>query len=114
MDKINQNWKLSDADKTSLRRKQLQKLYVAGGNAKVNGVVEQVKASLDEGLSAVFMPPYLLSKSLMVEVDVGSIVRLLQPAGMVEQCLICLTNMMGLVWAPNKYLLFDKPSASYG
>lgn len=40
---------LSDADKTSLHRQQLQKLYVASGNAKVTKVVEQVKASLDEG-----------------------------------------------------------------
>lgn len=51
MKEISQKMDLSDAKKKSLQDIQLQKLFIATGNAKLNRAVEQVKASLEEGLT---------------------------------------------------------------
>lgn len=68
MNKISQDTKLSNDKKKALRDVELQKLYVATGNAKAAGAVEQIQASLDEGVRPSCITPRLHLKCLNMEI----------------------------------------------
>ena len=53
MNKIRCDPKLDDDQKKRLQGVELQRLYVATGNAKISGAVEQVQAALEEGVYTV-------------------------------------------------------------